>query len=302
MKHLLDELNVPFECDVPLAPYLWYGVGGPAEIFARPRSVQQLSALAARCREREIPVRVLGRGANLLVADAGVSGVVVRLDDPAFRQCHLEENRARVGAGFDLSKLVLQTARQGLSGLACLAGIPASVGGAVRMNAGGAYGDIGQAVRRVQVMDQSGQVYTRDREDLVFGYRHTNIVARYILEVEFELEAAEPESLMKRVKEIFFYKKNTQPLASDSAGCAFRNPPAEAFGSGEILSAGALIDRAGMKGYRVGAARVSSVHANFIVTEPGATAADVIAVMEAVRARVAERFGIELEREVVVWS
>ncbi len=298
---LLDDLNIPHERDVPLGPHTWYGVGGSAAILARPSSVAQLAALVARCRERGVPTYTLGSGANLLVLDRGVDGVVVKLDDPTFAQLTIEDNLVTVGAGFDLMKLVLATARAGLGGLEVVAGIPASVGGAIRMNAGGAYGDVGSTVQRVQVMSDTGQVYYRDCDDLVFDYRHSNIVAPYILEARFELNAEDPDDLMRRVKEIFFYKKSTQPMGASSAGCAFKNPPPEQEG-GEKRAAGQLIDRAGLKGFSIGGATVSPVHANFIVADKDtASADDVKSVIDHVQAEVRQRFGVTLEREVVVW-
>ncbi len=298
MRDLLQDLKVPHQTDVPLGPLTSYGVGGPAKVLARPSSVQQLSMLAVKCHDRGVPVYVLGSGANLLVADEGVDGVVVTLADPCFTQVKTEGQVMTVGAGFDLARLVLDTAKAGLGGLECLAGIPASVGGAVHMNAGGIFGEIGHAVRRVRVMGGNGQTYYRDRDDLVFGYRTTNIIAPFILEVEFDLTPDDPEALMRQVKEIYLYKKNSQPLAADSAGCAFKNPDPDAS---DGASAGKLIDQAGLKGHRVGRASVSRLHANFIVTDDGCTAADVLAVLDHVHQTVLEKYGISLEREVVCW-
>ncbi len=300
---LLEDLSIPHERNVPLGPLTWYGLGGSAEYLAHPSSVQQLSALAARCHETDTPVYVLGSGANLLVADRGVRGVVVQLDDPCFKQIKIEGTRVTSGAGYDLAKLVLDTARAGLAGLECLAGIPASVGGAVRMNAGGAFGCIGNAVRRVMVCDARGQVYYRSRDDLEFGYRRTNIVARYILDIEFELSPSGADGLMQRVKEIFRLKKSSQPLAEHSAGCVFKNPPPTPCSESEEPppTAGQLIDRAGLKALRVGGAEVSSRHANFVVAHPGCTADDVLTLVGRVQSRVADRFGVKLEREIVVW-
>lgn len=304
----MDGLNVRHETDVPMGPLTWYGLGGSAQVLAHPSSIAQLSALAARCAQAGTPARILGSGANLLVGDRGVEGVVVQLDDPSFRRLSVEGNIVTVGAGYDLMKLVLELARRGLGGLEAMAGIPASVGGAIRMNAGGAFGEIGSAVRRVQVMSDNGQVYYRDRDDLVFSYRKSNILAPYILEARFELAADDPQALMKRVKEVFMYKKTTQPMADRSAGCAFKNPrPADDNGDAPdsaaepLPGAGALIDRAGLKGHRIGGAQVSDRHANFIFTHDGAAADDVLALMDHVQAVVRERFGIRLEREVVVW-
>ena len=200
-----------------------------AAILASPSNAAQLSELTSRCREKRVPMLILGAGANLLVRDEGVDAVVVRLDDPNFKQIAIDEKAGVVtaGAGVDLFKLVPASARAGLEGLVHVAGIPATIGGAVRMNAGGAFGDIGESVKRVQVMSDAGQVYYRDQDDLEFGYRHTNISAPFILEVEFALTPDDPAALMKRYKEIYFHKKNSQPMGDKSAGCCFKNPPAE---------------------------------------------------------------------------
>lgn len=295
---ILADLNLRYSTDEPLGPLTWYGVGGNAAVLAHPSSTAQLSELTSRCRQAGIPVYVLGSGANLLVADEGVDGVVVRLDDPAFSQMRIEGQQLTAGAGFDLFKLVLAAARAGLGGLEVLAGIPASVGGAVRMNAGGAFGDIGSAVKRVQVMSESGQVFYRDRDDLRFSYRSSNITAPYILEVTFDLVEDEPDDLMRRVKEIFLYKKNSQPMAEASAGCVFKNPP-EDVGA----TAGQLIDRAGLKGCRIGSAVVSDIHANFIIIDDKANARanDVKNLIQHVSDTVAQKFAVTLERELVIW-
>jgi len=294
MRALLESLGIRHEIDVPLGPLTWYGVGGPAKALAHPADVEQLSALARACHEHAIPLRVLGAGANLLVSDAGVAGVVVRLDEPAFTSMRIDDDRVIAGGGYDLFKLVPETARVGLAGLECLAGVPATVGGAVRMNAGGAYGDIGRCVLSVRLMDARGEVFERSREGLIFGYRRTNIVAPFILEVTFQLTRDDPDTLVKRFKEIFLAKKASQPFAEHSAGCAFKNPQGD--------HAGRLIDRAGLKGFRIGGAEISTRHANFIAAvEPSCTAGDILAVMDHVQRTIRDRFGVELEREVVVW-
>ena len=311
---MLDELGIRYETDAPIGPKMtWYGVGGNAAVLAHPAGVAQLSALAAKCHDNGIPTFVLGSGANLLIKDDGIQGVVIRLDDPAFDQIKVEKNILTAGPGVDMFKLVLECAKMGLAGLAHVAGIPASVGGAVYMNAGGAFGDIGSTVHKVHVMAENGQVYCRDRDDLVFGYRKTNIVAPYILDVEFDMDEADPQEIARRVKEIFLYKKNTQPMAENSAGCAFKNPNIPIPGHEpeeeedgpppptKRESAGKLIDQAGLKGYRIGGAEVSQRHANFIFTHPGCTASDVLALMEHIQQTVLDRQGVALQREVVVW-
>ena len=301
LDSLLTELGIRHEMDAPLGPLTWYNVGGHAQCLAHPASTAQLSELVATCREQAIPVRILGSGANLLVREAGVPGVVIRLDDPAWSQMSVQGNTVTVGAGYGLMRLVAETARLGLDGLAQVAGIPASIGGAIRMNAGGTYGDVGQAVKRVQVMSATGQVYHRDADDLEFTYRKSNIDAPFILGAEFELVPTDPKELSKRVKEIYLYKTNSQPFADKSSGCCFKNPQQDdAMFDGR--PAGMIIDQCGLKGFRSGTAVVSDVHANFIVADKkNAKAEDVYQVICHVEQEVLEQTGIKLQREVVVW-
>lgn len=298
---LLTDLGIRHEMDAPLGPLTWYNVGGHAQCLAHPASTAQLAELVSKCREAGIRLRTIGSGANLLVREAGVEGVVIRLDDPAWSQLTVEGNTVTVGAGYGLMRLVAETARLGLDGLAQVAGIPASIGGAVRMNAGGTYGDIGQAVKRVQVMSATGQVYHRDADDLEFTYRHSNIDAPFILGAEFELVPTDPKELSKRVKEIYLYKTNSQPFADKSSGCCFKNPqPDDADYDGR--PAGMLIDQAGLKGFRLGTAIVSEVHANFIIADKkDAQAEDVYKLIQHVEQTVDDKFGIKLKREVIVW-
>ncbi len=210
--------------NVPLAPHTWYKIGGPARWFVRPRNLEELRETAGRCAESNIPVYVLGLGANLLVGDDGVYGAVFRLDEDHWRKVSFNGTAVEAGSGADIQKLVLKTARQGLTGLECLAGIPGTVGGAVRMNAGGKFGDIGARVNRVQVMDLAGNVFERLKDDLVFDYRSTNISAPFILGATFHLDEDDPDRLAKRLKEIWMFKRNSQPLNTKNAGCIFKNP------------------------------------------------------------------------------
>jgi UDP-N-acetylmuramate dehydrogenase len=278
----------------PLAKYTWYKIGGPARFFIRPRSVEELQEAARRCVENEIPVFVLGLGANLLVGDGGVDGAVFRLDEEHWRKVKTEGAKLEVGAGVDMQKLVLHACRSGLTGIECLAGIPGTVGGGIRMNAGGKFGDIGAVVTSVGVMDQGGLLFDRQKDDLVFDYRSTNISAKFILSATLELEEEDPERIMRKVKEIWMYKRNSQPLNTKNAGCIFKNPRG--------LSAGALIDQAGLKGFRIGGAEVSSKHANFVIAHPGATAEDVLSLVRTIREKVYEKEGVRLESEVQVWG
>ena len=299
----IADLGIRHQTNAPLGPRTWYGVGGPAEVLAHPASTAQLAALVNRCREKTIPLYVLGSGANLLVRDQGVTGIVVTLDDPAWKGVEIDEDRATItaGAGVDLFQLVTRSAKAGLDGLVHVAGIPASIGGAIRMNAGGAFGDIGSSVARVQVMSDAGQVYYRDRDDLEFGYRRSNIHAPFILSADFQLDSAEPHDLMKRLKEVWFYKKSTQPMSEHTAGCCFKNPDFDQQPAAAGRTAGQLIDQAGLKNHTIGCARVSDLHANFIAAEPNGSADDVADLIQHVQHTVRDRFGVELQREIVIW-
>ncbi len=278
----------------PLAPLTWYRLGGPARYLVRPRGPAELADVARRCGEAGLRMYVLGLGANLLVGDAGVDGCVVRLDAEHWRAVRITGTAVEVGAGVDLQKLVVRTVRVGLGGLESLAGIPGTVGGGVRMNAGGKFGDLGSVVRRVDVMDPAGNAFTRHKDDLIFSYRRTNITAPFILGATLELEPDDPDRLVRRTKEIWMYKRNSQPLNTKSCGCTFKNPPGQ--------SAGALIDGAGLKGRRLGGAEVSDKHANFIVAHPGCRADDVLGLIQVVREAVAARHGVDLESEVQIWG
>ncbi|MFW6132771.1 MAG: UDP-N-acetylmuramate dehydrogenase [Planctomycetota bacterium] len=279
--------------DEPLAPRTWMGIGGPASYFISPRNVEQLSEVARRCRENDVPVRVLGGGANVLIDDAGVDGAVIRLTEGDFSSFSRSETGLRAAAGADMGKCVLHCVRQGLGGLECLTGIPGTVGGGVRMNAGGAFGDVGNVVESVEVMTAGGEIFTRHRPELAFAYRSTNITAQFILSVDFRLIEDDPHRILRQVKQVWIYKKNTQPLAGRNGGCIFKNPRG--------ISAGALIDRAGLKGKRVGRAYVSQKHANFILTDEGATASDVLKLISHIREEVYKKAEVYLELEIEVW-
>jgi len=163
----------------------------------------------------------------------------------------------------------------------------------VRMNAGGAFGDIGNVVEKVEVMTDAGEIFTRYRDDLAFAYRSTNITSKFILNAEFRLTEDDPHRILKQVKQIWIYKKNTQPLGKRNAGCVFKNPRG--------LSAGALIDQAGLKGKRIGGTYVSDKHANFILAEAGATASDVLKLINIIRETVYKKNEVYLELEIEVW-
>lgn len=291
------------QTDAPIAT--WYGIGGNADRFFVAESAEHISWAI----ETGESVRVLGEGANLLVDDDGIGGYVVSLRSPAFDQIEIDPKThlVRAGAGADLRRLITVTSNAGLAGLEVLGGIPASVGGAIRMNAGGRFGQLSQCVARVFVIDSKGQHRRVEASEIDFGYRRSGLEGWIITGAELALIPDEPARVRERLRECMEYKKRTQPLAEHSAGCAFKNPMLltgiEDVGpAGMRVSAGKLIDLTGCKGLSIGGAQVSLVHGNFLTARRGAKARDLIALMDEVERRVFERFGVRIEREVVVWS
>jgi UDP-N-acetylmuramate dehydrogenase len=277
----------------PLAAHTWFRLGGPAQYFAEPQSTDELVALVHRCRDNAIPIRLLGGGSNLLVREMGVTGMVIHLTAPVFSEISVSGNTVTAGGGAKLGHVISTAVREGLGGLEALVGIPGTVGGALHGNAGGRGGDIGQWTVEATVMTRGGEIQQRQREELVFAYRQSNLDELVILRAQFQLEPDNPEELTKRMQKQWIVKKASQPLGHQSAGCIFKNPRG--------MSAGMLIEQAGLKGTRVGGAEVSDRHANFIIAEPGATSQDVLKLIELVRGRVKDRLGIDLEPEIEVW-
>ncbi len=278
---LLRERGIPYFSERPLAPHTTMKVGGPAEFFVEPRTPEELAEVFSAAREGDIPVRYLGSGANLLIGDAGVRGAVIHLKRFNTR------NGFEVGAGYNLAKLCKETAAEGLAGLEVLAGVPATVGGAIRMNAGGRHGEIASAVAYVDVMTPQGVLRRLSKDEVGFRYRRTSLDGAIVVAAGFALR---PEGAVRsRYDAILDEKRGSQPLGTHNAGCMFKNPPGG--------QAGRLIDEHGLKGERVGGAHVSRKHANFIVNDGSATASDVLRLVDVIRARVPA----PLEFEVEVW-
>lgn len=278
---------------VPLAERTWFKVGGPAQFFAEPSSVDELQAVIERCRDEGLQVRLLGGGSKVLVRDEGISGMVISLSNPAFAKIATAGERVTVGGGAMLANAITVTVGTGLAGLEPLVGIPGTVGGALHGNSGSHGGDIGQWATRATVMTRSGEIIERGRSDLVFAYRESSLDELVILSAEFELEKEDPVVVTKRMQKQWIVKKANLPMAHENTGCIFKNPRG--------MSAGMLIDQCGLKGEQVGGAEVSQRHANFFVARPGATAKDVLQLIDVVRKRVAERMGVELETEIEIW-
>ncbi len=292
--NIFSGLEKIVETNYLLAKHTWYGLGGPADYFIRPKTIEQLGEIVQWCNENKIRIYMMGFGSNLLISDDGLRAAVIKLEQEKFKQTEFDDEKITAWAGAELNKLVLDCVQKGLSGIEALTGIPGSVGGAVKMNAGGNFGDIGAAVETVTLMDSHGNIFEKSKPELMFDYRRTNITAKFILNAQLKLNTADPEQIMRTVKEIWIHKKNNQPLNTRNCGCIFKNPRG--------VSAGAMIDRAGLKGLQIGGAIVSDKHANFIIAEKGCKSRDVMRLIDAINQRVKEKFGIELELEIEIWK
>lgn len=275
--------------DAPLATRTAIRVGGPADLLVRPRDPEDLAALLRACRELGLPLLVLGGGANLLVADRGVRGVVLKLPRD-FGEERVEGTRLVLSAGAPTSRLVSKAQGLGLVGCEFVAGIPGTLGGTVAMNAGTRTGEMKDVVRRVELATADGAGWIRAAE-LAFGYRTARLPAGAVVtRLEVDLRRGDVAASAAAMKADVERRRATQPLTQPTFGSTFTNPPG--------AYAGRLIEAVGLKGHRIGGAMWSDVHANFVVNLGGASARDVLALMNLARARVRERFGILLEPEV----
>ncbi len=287
--------------DAPLAPLTTFKVGGPADILLETRSAGELITALRLAHEAGVTVTVLGGGSNVLVGDRGVRGLVIRA-----RSTHIEAREpglVRADAGVTINGLVRWLIVRGLAGLEAWAGTPGTVGGAIHGNAHFGGRLIGERVMRVRVADSTGRARDIDAADMEFGYDRSRLqrLRESLLWAEFRVEPGDPATLRQVARESLAFRKRTQPLESRSAGCIFQNPnPSfDPVPPGIPASAGALVDRASLKGASIGRARVSTTHGNFIVNQGGASAADVRALIERCRTSVRERFGVELRDEIV---
>ncbi len=284
----------------PLSGRTSYRIGGAADALALPADRQDLAGLLREVRRRGLAYVILGGGTNLLVRDGGFRGVAVSME--RLRAMAVTREYRSVGgafavvraeAGAPLPKLLQFCADRGLAGLEFAAGIPGTVGGAVCMNAGTAEGDIGGLVDTVTLLDAGGEEINRRRDEMEFAYRSARVLpGETVLEAKFILRLGERERIKARIKDLLDRRRERQPWGRPNAGSVFKNPQDEA--------AGRLIEAAGLKGLTVGGAQVSTKHANFIVNLGGATAADVLKLMEIVRNKVLEVHQVRLEPEIKI--
>lgn len=291
---LLDGLEL--RMNEPMAKHTSFRVGGGAEVMAFPKNVRELAELLKVSALLDCKCAILGAGTNVLAPDEGLSGLVICLKDCLDGMERLSDNRIRVMAGVTMSRAAVFAANLGLSGLEFAHGIPGSVGGGVYMNAGAYGGEICQVCDRVEVMDRQGNTRWLRNAEMEFSYRHSVLetTSDIVICAEFSLTPDQPESIKARMKELIGKRSASQPLELPSAGSAFKRPKGG--------YAAALIEQAGLKGFRVGNAGISEKHAGFAVNLGGATAADVKELLQTVSDRVFEQSGIRLEPEIRIWE
>lgn len=288
--------DVELRKDEPLARHTTFRVGGPVLCLARPRSQEALFGLLGTLRQWELPFLILGEGSNVLAPDEPWNVVVVQLHLACKDLAATGRNASGrcavfAGAGTTLRELLSYCVPKGLQGIECLAGVPATVGGALFMNASTAWGSISDHLAYIEVLDARGDKGTILRRDLRPGYRTMPLPQNcVILGAGFELQSCAPELLKERVETILEKRRRTQPLRYPCAGSVFKNP--------EGQFAGALVEKAGLKGYRIGDAQISEKHANWIVNRGKATARDIIELVEKAENEVYGTFGVRLEREI----
>jgi UDP-N-acetylenolpyruvoylglucosamine reductase len=278
--------------DEPMAKHTTLRVGGPADLFVEPANEADLAAILKFCGEHGVKFFILGRGSNLIVRDGGFRGVVICLSSPEFSRIEIIGTRLRAGAGAKQKNVAVEAKRAGLSGVEFLEGIPGSIGGALRMNAGAMGGETFNAVESVRVMDFAGNIRELTPAEMSVGYRSCATLKDHVaLGAVFQCTPAPREEIEARMK-LFSEKRWGSQPAAPSAGCMFKNPAA--------IPAGKLIDELGLKGTKIGGARVSLEHGNFLVNDGQATAKDVLELIRFLQAKAKAERGMELQPEVEI--
>ena len=290
---LLSDVELRFQ--EPMSKHTSFRIGGNAEVMAFPKSTEELAQLLKTSALLDVKPAILGAGTNVLAPDEGLNGLVICLKDCLSGMQLLDDNRIRVAAGVTMTRTAVFAANLGLSGMEFAHGIPGTVGGGIYMNAGAYGGELKDICQSVDVMDMDGNLRTFAAEDMGFSYRHSVLEDRpgIVTGAVFKLHPKEPEEIKAKMKELQAKRSASQPLDLPSAGSAFKRPVGG--------YAAALIDEAGLKGYRVGGAAISTKHAGFAVNVGGATAQDVRDLLKQVSDIVFEKSGIRLEPEVRIW-
>lgn len=298
MEQLVNEL---IEADVgrvlvnePLARYTTMKIGGPADILIVPKHVAGIEKTLQLVKQYKTKWTVIGRGSNLLVSDQGIEGVVIRLGE-GLDHLEVEKHKVRVGSGYPLIKLSTLLSRQGLAGLEFASGIPGSVGGAVYMNAGAHKSDISSVLSKALILFEDGTIDWLTNKELEFSYRASVLQTKrpgIVLEVVFQLQAGKREEIVRSMQNNKDYRRETQPWNHPCAGSVFRNPIPH--------FAGDLVEKAGLRGYRIGGAQISEMHGNFIVNTGGASAQDVLSLIELIKHTIKDKFDVDMHTEVEI--
>jgi len=281
---------------VPLSVYTRLHLGGTAEFFAEPENETELTALLKHCRQEKIPVRVLGAGSNLVIAEEGVPGLVIALSKPEFCRITVEGLELTAGAGAPFGQVITHSVSQGLGGIEAFVGMPGSFGGAVRANTGTIHGgDLGQWVERVRVADLEGNLFELSKNEITFAYRYSSLENVVLIAATLMLEKDESTELAKRMRKLWIIRKSQQPTGEDAASVlAFKNPETGA-------PAKELIERGGLKGARIGGAVISEYNAGFITVDAECTSDDVLRLVQLVQEQILQQTEIELESALTVW-
>lgn len=278
----------------PLAPYTWLQLGGTCRYFAEPNSETELKALVVACHQESIPIRVLGGGSNILIRDEGFNGLVLSLAASTFGRIEFDGDLLRAGGGAKLSHVVSAAVGEGLAGIEHLVGIPGTLGGALHGNASTLDGDIGQHVQRARLLTRFGEVVEFDGSQLQFSHHQSSLDELVILQADLKLErAADRVALTKRMQKLWIVKRAMQPTLGTTTIIPFIDPIG--------YSAADLIEESGLAGLREGLVQISSTHPSFLVVSSGATATQVIALLEKVRNSVATKKGVQLQLHLKIW-
>lgn len=290
IQHFKSQINGLMLIEEPLSKHTTFRIGGPADIYVYPKNLDDLYQIVDFCENEEVPRFTIGNGSNLLVSDQGYRGVVIDLSK-TFTEIHSQNTEIQAGAGFLLDSLIQFCMERGLSGLENLFGIPGQVGGAIRLNAGAFGSEIANHLESIQILDRYSTLETLNRKELQTGYRYINLPQEaIIIGAKFVLDDGNPKIMSAIQDKVIKNRRLKQPLSLPSAGSVFKRPPGD--------YAGRLIEESGCKGLRIGDALVSKKHANFIVNCHLASAQDVLRLIQEVKDRVIQRFGVELELEI----
>ncbi len=298
MKEFIEELHAlnagKIKENEPLANHTTMKIGGPADLYIEPSSVESLKKIMELIQRHQIKWTAIGRGSNLLISDDGIEGAVIKLGR-GLDHMDLQGSELKVGAGYSIVALSTQISRKGYSGLEFASGIPGSVGGAVYMNAGAHGSDISKILKSAHILFEDGNMQWLSNEEMDFSYR-TSVLQKkrpgIVLEAVFEVVAGDKDQIFAEMQKNKDYRKETQPWNYKCAGSIFRNPLPK--------YAGRLIEEAGLKGYSIGGAQISDMHGNFIVNTGSATAQDVLDLIQFAKDKIHEQFGVSLETEVEI--